>query len=125
MAYVIVSECEHGFWSNQYGWVYDRNSASTFDTVGEFPLTLRARHEGAFVDLNLAPEFYLEEPLLSGDAVVWDGARRGPNTPTLHVDHVRTVDGYARTSEDIVVLRDAAGVMTEARAHAVEIAYSA
>lgn len=119
MTYVIVSKCECGFWSNQYGWVHDKNSASTFSNAGEFPLPLRARHEGSFLDINLAPEYYLEEPLVAGDEVVWDDPSEGPTSRTLWVDKVKTTDGYARTSEDVVVLRDSNGMLTETVARSV------
>ena len=124
MTYVIVSKCECGFWSNQYGWVHDKASASTFSSAGKFPLPLRSRHEGCFVDIDLAPEFYLEEPLLSGDEVVWEDTSRG-TTQTMRVHNVKTEDGCARTSEDIVVLRDPAGTMLETFARAVAYAPSA
>lgn len=119
MTYVIVSKCECGFWSNQYGWVYDKNSASTFSSASEMPLPLRARHEGSFLDINLAPEYYLEEPLVAGDEVVWDGPSQVSKTVTLWVDKVKTADGYARTSEDVIVLRDSAGTLIETVARAV------
>jgi len=122
MTYVIVSECERGFWSNQYGWVYDKGSASIFSSIGEFPLPLRARHEGCFLDFSLAPEFYLAEPLVSGDEVVWDDPGQGKHAATMCVDRVKTADGCARTSEDIIVLRDSAGTTMETVAHAVVIA---
>ena len=124
MTYVIVSECERGFWSNQYGWVNDKDSASTFSSAGEYPLPLRARHEGNFLNIDLAPEFYLDEPLLSGDEVVWDNGRTGQQTTTMHVHKVKTADGCARTSEDIVVLRDSSGKTIETVARAVTIAMS-
>lgn len=122
MTYVIVSECERGFWSNQYGWVCDKDSASVFSSVEEYPLPLRARHEGSFVDIRLAPEFFLEEPLHSGDEVVWHNPVDGTQTTPMRVDCVKTADGCARTSEDIVVLRDAAGAIVEAVACAVAFA---
>jgi len=122
MTYVIVSECERGFWSNQYGWVHDKASASIFTSAGDFPLPLRARHEGSFLDTSLAPEFYLEDTLLSGDEVVWADPSSAPHAPTMRVHTVKTADGCARTSEDIVVLRDTTGTTMEALARALAYA---
>ena len=122
MTYVIVSECERGFWSNQYGWVHDKDSATTFSNASEFPLPLRARHEGSFVDVSIAPEYFLEEPLMPGDEVVWDNSRREEPMPTMRVHKVKTADGCARTSEDIVVLRDSVGMTLETMARAVTFA---
>lgn len=122
MTYVIVSECERGFWSNQFGWVHDKASASTFANAGEFPLPLRARNEGSFLDVDLAPEFFLDEPLVTGDEVVWDGSSSGTHTPPMRVQKVKTPDGYARTSEDIVVLRDHTGTTLETVACALAYA---
>ena len=114
MTYVIVSECEHGFWSNQFGWVHDKASASVFPNADEFPIPLRARHEGSFIEIVRAPEFYLEEPLVSGDEVIfWDDPNHASEMPAMRVDEVKTADGCARTSEDIVVLRDPDGVTVE------------
>lgn len=117
MSYVIVSECEHGFWSNQFGWVQDKASASIFSNANEFPVPLRARHEGYFLDIELAPEFYLDEPLSSGDKVVLDSVG-----DLMRVDKVKTADGCARTSDDIVVLRDFAGVTLETFARSIAYA---
>ena len=129
MTYVIVSECERGFWSNQYGWVNHKDSASTFSNTGEYPLPLRARNEGSFLEISLAPEYYLEEPLAYGDEVVWEGLSRGPQTATMRVEKVKTADGYARTSEDVVVLRDSAGTLITtiagAATHAPPFAFEA
>lgn len=122
MTYVIVSECERGFWSNQFGWVHDKASASIFSKAGEYPLPLRARHEGSFIDVDLAPEFYLEEPFLSGDEVVWNEPGHEIQTPTMRVDKIKTADGCARTSEDIVVLRDPSGMTLETFARSVTYA---
>ncbi len=122
MTYVIVSECERGFWSNQYGWVHDKASASIFSDAGEFPLPLRARHEGSFIDVELAPEFFLEEPLVCGDEVVWDDDTNHGSSPSMRVHKVKTADGCARTSEDVVVLRSPTGMMMETVARAVAYA---
>ncbi len=123
MTYVIVSECERGFWSNQFGWVHDKASASVFPNVGEYPIPLRARHEGSFLEIERAPEFYLEEPLVSGDEVIWDDPNHAFETLAMRVDEVKTADGCARTSEDILVLRDPDGLMVEIPVRS--IAYSA
>lgn len=119
MTYVIVSECERGFWSNQYGWVNHRDSASIFSSPGEYPLPLRARNEGSFLGISLAPEYYLEEPLACGDEVVWENPTGEPQTTRMWVDKIQTADGYARTSEDVLVLRDSTGTPTFTVARAV------
>ena len=119
MTYVIVSKCECGFWSNQYGWVHDKASASIFSNADEFPLPLRTRNEGSFLHVDLAPEFYLDEPLLPGDEVIWDDPRHPLKPLAMHVETVKTPDGCARTSEDVVVLRDAAGRTLETSARSV------
>ena len=119
MTYVIVSECERGFWSNQFGWVHDKASASVFPKADEYPIPLRARHEGSFLEIERAPEFYLEEPLVSGDEVIWDDPDHAFEAPAMRVDEVKTADGCARTSEDIIVLRNPAGLTVETSARAI------
>lgn len=40
--YVIVSESERGFWSNEQGWVFDKDSATVFtaeEEVQNLPLS--------------------------------------------------------------------------------------
>ena len=63
--------------------------------------------------------FRSEEPLVAGDEVVWDDPSQVSKTVTLWVDKVKTADGYARTSEDVIVLRDSAGTLIETVARAV------
>lgn len=111
MTYVIVSECERGFWSNQYGWVHHRDAASVFSNNQEFPLPLRARNEGSFLEISLAPEYYLEEPLACGDEVMRKDASES-QAMRMWIDKIETADGYARTSEDVLVLRDSTGKLT-------------
>jgi hypothetical protein len=115
MPYVIVSECEHGFWSNQFAWVFDKLSASVFQTPNEVPAPLLQGSDGCFIDVTLAPEFFLEDPLMPGDCVVLNNADNAAAEEFL-ITHIKTADGCARRSDDIAVLHSPAGTEIEAYA---------
>jgi hypothetical protein len=117
MPYVIVSECEHGFWSNQLAWVHDKSSASVFQTPNDVPTLLRDCRDRHLLDVAQAPEFYLDDPLLSGDCVILNDAEQaGAASEWFRIARVKTADGCARRSDDVVVLLAPDGTEVEAYA---------